>query len=833
MIRIVRLIFAAAILLAAVSCGSRRIIITYDSAAAGQVELAAAELQRYIYLRTGNLPLIREGAASGRGVINLEAGAVQGADTAAQRYFLKSQSDGGLLIRGASPVAVLYGVYDFIGQALGVAFELQGDIFPDQPLKDVMLEGYDQSHTPAFALRGIQPFHDFPEGPDYWTLQDYRMIVTQLTKMRMNFIGFHTYPEKVPYGGWERAEPTVWIGMEDDFKDDGTVTAAYPALHANTGTYTWEYEAVPTSQFHFGARHLYECDVYGTDFMKNRSPWPHTEAENIEIFNSMGTILRETFALGRMLGVKSCIGTEIPMTIPLDVKARLRGRGLNPESAEARKAVYKGTFARIAAMHPLDYYWFWTPEPWTWQGENWAQVAAVETDFRIAQAAAEELQSPFQLATCGWVLGPSHDRTAFDRLLPKSWPFSCINREQGFTPVEPGFSTISGRPKWQISWIEDDPALVAPQLWAGRVRKDAVDAYRYRCNGLMGIHWRTMELSPTFRALAQAGWDAGQYTIPVSENERDYPVDDLYLDWAKSWFGAEMADSVAAIFCSKDGGPLYRAGQNARRGHLARPAEWGEKGPGTIVVNRRPWSEVEKEEYAFVEKLERLSPGIVGDGNRARYDYWLNTFRYMRTMSKIGCMLGELEELLDRAERDSSQKDETAILSLLRSLTEEWGCMVTLLLQRVHTPGELGMVSNLEQHNLTAARVLSKYDDRLRALGILPEPLKLSDAYTGVERIVVTTRESILRRDEPLRLRAAILSDNAIGQVRVSYRLFGERDYRTTELTCVGSSVYEGSLSAELTGNKPFEYHYEATVGGRVLTTQKDNPLGHLSVIYY
>lgn len=831
--RIIRLIFAALVLAVVVSCSSRQITVAYDADAPEQVTLAAAELQRYIYLRTGNLPLMHEGFISGHNVIRLEVGnAREGDDAAAQHYSLKSQPDGGLLIQGASPVAALYGVYDFIGKALGVTFELQGDIFPDSRLEEVRLDGYDEEHTPAFALRGILPFHDFPEGPDYWTLQDYRMIITQLTKMRMNFIGFHTYPEKEPYGGWERAEPVVWIGTEHDFETDGTVTAAYPALHANTGTYSWEYEAVPTSGYHFGSRHLFEYDTYGTDFMKNRSPWPHTESENVGIFNSMGAILRETFTFGRSLGVKSCIGTEIPLTIPLDVKARLRARGINPESQEARKAVYKGTFARIAAMHPLDYYWFWTPEPWTWQGENRAQVAAVEADFRIAQEAAEELKSPFQLATCGWVLGPTHDRTAFDRLLPKSWPFSCINREQGFTPVEPGFATIGGRPKWQISWIEDDPALITPQLWAGRVRKDAVDAYRYGCDGLMGIHWRTMELSPIFRALAEAGWDAAQYTIPMSGDERDYPVDDLYRGWAKSWFGTEAADSVAAIFLAKDGGPLYRPGVNARRGYLARPAEWGDKGPGTIVVNRRHWSDVEREEYAFIGELERLAPCIAGDGNRARYDYWLNTFRYMRMMSKIGCMLGELEQMLELAGIDSLKKDETAILALRRELCKAWGEMTTLLLQRIHTPGELGMISNLEQHNLAGARILSKYDDRLLALGITPEPLNLCVNYSGPARIVVTTRESVLQRGEPLRLRAAILSDDMIERVWVCYRSFGERSYRTIDLPCIGSSVYEGMLPAELTGNQPFEYHYEATVGGQMLTTEKDNPLGHLSVIY-
>ena len=43
---------------------------------------------------------------------------------------------------------------------------------------------------------------------------------------------------------------------------------------------------------------------------------------------------------------------------------------------------------------------------------------------------------------------------------------SCINRTVGNTPVEPGFAKVQGRPKWAIPWMEDDPGLTMPQLWA-------------------------------------------------------------------------------------------------------------------------------------------------------------------------------------------------------------------------------------------------------------------------------------------------------------------------------------------------------------------------------
>ena len=45
---------------------------------------------------------------------------------------------------------------------------------------------------PLFALRGIQPFHDFPEGPDWWNRDQYLAMIGQLPKLRMNFFGLHT-----------------------------------------------------------------------------------------------------------------------------------------------------------------------------------------------------------------------------------------------------------------------------------------------------------------------------------------------------------------------------------------------------------------------------------------------------------------------------------------------------------------------------------------------------------------------------------------------------------------------------------------------------------------
>ena len=67
--------------------------------------------------------------------------------------------------------------------------------------------------------------------------------------------------------------------------------------------------------------------------------------------------------------------------------------------------LYKGIFQRAAQAYPLDYYWFWTPEGWTWSGVKDEQIAATTNDLLTAIAAQRDVTPPFKLATCGWVLG--------------------------------------------------------------------------------------------------------------------------------------------------------------------------------------------------------------------------------------------------------------------------------------------------------------------------------------------------------------------------------------------------------------------------------------------
>ncbi|MBN2506676.1 MAG: hypothetical protein JXQ71_08280 [Verrucomicrobia bacterium] len=463
-----------------------------------RLTLAARELCRYAYLRTGVLPDIADATPAHGDAMVLRP------DPALERdaYRLKTTRDGGrvvLTISGGSDLGGLYGAYR-VAEILGVRFHLHGDTLPDGRLA-LSLPDLDETHTPLFDTRGIQPFHDFTEGPDWWTLDDYKAHLAQMTKMRMNLLGLHCYPE-----GGVGPEPLVWIGLPGDVHPDGTVAFSYPSRWASTRGGAWGYGSTQTRQFAAGAGWLFPDDDYGSPVTDGFRPWPQTDKDANALFNRAGRFFQDAFGFGRALGIRTCVGTETPLRIPNVVVQRLQQKGSDPKTPATVRALYAGMFQRLARTASPDYYWLWTPEDWTWGGNRPGQLEATLADLNAALGALEDAGRPFTLATCGWVLGPRQDRAALDTHLPKTSPLSCINRNTGFAFVEPAFARIRNRPKWAIPWMEDDPNMVGVQLWAGRTRRDAADAHAYGCTGLLGIHWRTRILAPNFAALAQSSW---------------------------------------------------------------------------------------------------------------------------------------------------------------------------------------------------------------------------------------------------------------------------------------------------------------------------------------
>jgi len=538
---------------------------------------------------------------------------------------------------------------------------------------------------------------------------------------------------------------------------------------------------------------------------------------------------------------------------------------------------------------------------------------------------------------------------------------------------QPGFAMVKGRPKWAIPWMEDDPAMIIPQLWAGRMRRDAADALAYGCTGLMGIHWRTRVLGPNVSALARAGWEQkgwnpdfgkkyeppdpkltegreggnvaafpnspmadteddmlyqtvrwdvsayrfkvpnGKYKVKlqfcephyneagkrvfgveiqgrqlidkldifakVGKNKaldytfedvkvakgmldisfiktvefpciaaivvegdscirkincggpaykdyeadmsssvpdgrpRDLPADDFYADWALTHFGPEVATPIAKLFAGLDGGPTAVT-QGQGNTNLPRPSTWV-GGPGGINPDPRPWEQISKE-YEFVDEMAKLRSKIKGPGNLERFDYWLNTFRYLRAVGRVNCTWAQFNAAMKKV-RDEKQADakkqiafQTA-LPIRKELVAQVAEVHRYLLATITTTGGMGNVTNWQQH-LIPGLITQPGEELAKILGRdLPADAMPSKSYGGRSRVIVPTVRCSLAAGEDLRLNVILLAQKQPRDAFLYWRPLGTDNYTTVALTHIARGVYSVTVPAREIKNSDLEYHVKVT----------------------
>lgn len=513
--------------------------IAYSPDAPAKVILAAKEIRRYVYLRTAKLLPIGE---TGKGIALKIDSAL-----APQEFRLQATGDT-LTVSGGSDIGVLYGAYRY-AELLGVRFQIDGDVIPDERLKELPVVT-EETGKPLFELRGLQPFHDFPEGPDWWTQDDWLSVVDQAARMRMNFIGLHTYPFHNRDLG---PEPTVWVGLPEDVNTDGTVRLAdYASWYTTTKFMPYGcYAPSKTGDYSFGAAEVFPSDNYSPELNgQDDFPMPRTPEASAAFVNRTGAMLKTVFDEAHRRGLKIGVGTESPLDIPDAVAARLKQLGMNPDDPATLQKLYAGMFTRIQRAYPIDYYWIWGHE-----GEIDQQRFIA--NMQAAHAALRDTKAPFGLGICGWgwITG---NFPSLDNALPKDVVFSAISMSTGHAPVSENFARLERRQKWAIPWFEDDGPLASFQLRAGRMRRDAVDARQHGCNGLMGLHWRTRIIAPNIAALAQAGWEQGAWSRPPAKPIEQHDVEVL---------GGQTAAYLNNLITGTDLVPVYQTVRFNLRGY--------------------------------------------------------------------------------------------------------------------------------------------------------------------------------------------------------------------------------------------------------------------------
>eukprot|EP00759_Apiculatamorpha_spiralis_P024561 PhF_6_TR27924/c0_g1_i3/m.41085 len=448
-------------------------------------------------------------------------------------------------IIGATIRATRYAVYTYLEQYFGVVFDTFGPHLPspltvtqnnhNNPLK---LPQTFRAVTPAFTTRGLQPFHDFSEGPDWWSEDEYKRVIETIAQMKGNTIAFHTYPINSGL-----TEPGVWVGLSKDVNNDGTVTKAYSTTWSTTQRNAWGYTPLNTSLYPWGASAMFEYECFGHPIQSGKSnlcPSPQTPADEITLFNEVGNFFKPVFSFAKKLGVQTIMGIETPLT---------------PPSYEngTQQDFYEGVFTRLNALYndTLTYFWIWTPEGWEWNQVNITDpvVQNVVADVKAIAAAHAKLSPNFKLATCGWVVGPLGARWYFDTVVPSDWFISSIDMNVGNTDVDPAYANITHRTtanKVFIAWSEDDPGLTVPELWLNRTIQHEQQAISYNVGGMMNIHWRTRADSATHGGSHAFAWDT------------NLTAHQYYLTWCTAVFSPAIGIAAAKVFTEIDSYNLPR-----------------------------------------------------------------------------------------------------------------------------------------------------------------------------------------------------------------------------------------------------------------------------------
>jgi hypothetical protein len=136
----------------------------------------------------------------------------------------------------------------------------------------------------------------------------------------------------------------------------------------------------------------------------------------------------------------------------------------------------------------------------------------------------------------------------------------------------------------------------------------------------------------------------------------------------------------------------------------------------------------------------------------------------------------------------------------------------------------MGILANLEMHSNNHNQNLTGQDKYMQELGvILPAEAFPSKDYSGKLRVIVTTNQSILSKDEDFYLRVRVLATDINVKGKLLWRTFGKGEFKSVELLKMERNVFEILIPAsEITAD--FEYYLEVSAGNEFVKFPATTP---------
>ncbi len=491
---------------------------------------AASELQRYLYQLTGQLlPISNDSARINETAIFVgRAGnhshidalvengeiTVSADDPGPQGYVLKNTTYRNypvLVIAGSDDVGVMYGVYGLLDEHYEVSFSFTGSVVPGTK-REFYLPQVDERKAPSVEIRGILPWTNFPQSATVYSMEDYKFIIDQMAKMRMNFLHIHNYNGMLTHN-----EPF------HNFELEGFMSRVWMPT-ARTG-HAWAGPAWDVNEYLFGAADLFGDYDFGSDvglYNDNLS--------NREVFSKGVTLFQKVIDYAHSRGVRVGLGLDIDL-IPDEYNAK----ACDPAVVEAR-------VTQLTRDYPnLDYLICFQSETGAHEAEKQEFFERWRNIFMGFYDGYKQQNLPTRLAVAGWGLDPESIAT-----LPPDVIAGPI------APYSAGFETgeiYGDREYWGCPWLERD--FNSSQYYYPYTMdlQDTIDSYQQRAPNMTGLYtltWRLADaVEPRMIYIAKAPWD---------DQNRYSTSRDVYHEFASRHFGAEFADKITDIL---DGNEPY------------------------------------------------------------------------------------------------------------------------------------------------------------------------------------------------------------------------------------------------------------------------------------
>jgi hypothetical protein len=527
------LLMVLGILLPAVAAkaaqGEGQQLIVIGPQASPLEQLAAKELQRYLWQVSGMLLEIssRETVSPGSFLVGLRQSnplierlvregtlALSAGDPGPQGYLLKQTALGDVpvvVIAGGDAVGCLYGVYGLLEDHFGLSFGLAGDVLPDEH-KLLDPAGLDERHTPAVPIRGLLPWSNFPQSTTSYSWADWKFVIDQMAKMRMNLLMVHNYNGDA--GGTNE--------MYHNFPVDGKLPRV--SLGHVKGGYMIGGPAWVPWEYRFGGRDLIDDCDFGAEAMLHGG-----SLRNEELFARGVTMFQRVIAYAHTRGVKLALGT--------DINYSQKGFGTVTDSNERSRLAHdpelvKSRIGQVIRDYPdLDYF-----VAFCWEGmPQFKQTAPLwERTIRLVRRELQENAPQIKLAVSGWGM-----RSEYIDVLPDEVICAPIAPYS----ARPQDGTIFGRRDyWACPWMEKDNDSSMFYYPYRLDLSESIDAWQKRTpntGGLYALTWRNTDaIDAKLWYIAHAPWDS-QNRLRTSTA--------AYHAYAVANYGPAAADAVTPI----------------------------------------------------------------------------------------------------------------------------------------------------------------------------------------------------------------------------------------------------------------------------------------------